>query len=72
MQDISSTQDLTNTVDEVETAVKTLGTSFSERSNIQTSTDMTKREMEGIMKAMTTVKEELANELAKLTETNKD
>ena len=72
MKDISSPQDLTNTVDEVETAVKTLETSFSERSNIQTQTDMTKREMEGIMKAMTTMKEELANNLAKLTETNKE
>ena len=75
LQDIYSQQeiqDLTNTVDEIETAVKTLETSFSERSNIQTQTDMTKREMEGIMKAMTNVKEELANELAKLTETNRE
>jgi hypothetical protein len=81
MQDISSpqeVQDLTDTVDEVETAVKTLETSFldnwqvEERSDNQTQTDMTKREMDGILKAMTSVKEELANELAKLTETNKE
>ena len=33
---------------------------------------MTKREMDGIISAMTSVKEEIANELAKLNETNKD
>ena len=33
---------------------------------------MTKRKMDGILKAMTSVKEEIANELAKLNETNKD
>ena len=32
---------------------------------------MTKREMDGILKAMASVKEEIANELAKLNETNK-
>lgn len=78
LQDISSqqeVQDLTDSVDEVETAVKTLDTSFwdvEERSDGQTQTDMTKREMDGILKAMTSVKEEVANELAKLTETNKE
>ena len=75
LQDISSqqeVQDLTNTVDEVETAVKTLDWDVEERSDGQTQTDMTKREMDGILKAMTSVKEEVANELAKLTETNKE
>ena len=33
---------------------------------------MTKREMDGILKAMASVKEEIANELAKLNGTNKD
>ena len=66
--------DLTNTVGDVNTAVKTLETSFIEKvtSFQQTQTTIDKREMDGIVKAMTTVNEELANELAKLTETNKE
>ena len=32
---------------------------------------MTGREMDGILKAMTSVQDEIANELAKLSETNK-
>ena len=59
--------DLPNTA---ETAVKELETSFIDEQGTQT--DMTKREMDGISKAMTSVKEEIANELAKLNETNKD
>lgn len=35
-------------------------------------TDLAKQEMSGLMEAMTTVKEEITNELAKLTETNKE
>ena len=35
-------------------------------------TDMTKREMDGVLRAMTSVKEEIANELGKLNETNKE
>ena len=72
MKDISSpqeVQDLINTVDEVETATNEIETSFIET---PTQTDMTKREMDGILKAMTSVKEEIANELGKLNETNKD
>ena len=84
LQDISSPQeiqDLTNTVDEVETAVKTVyeeiaqtETSFTETTTTTTATQtkVDMREMDGILKAMTTVKEELTNELAKLAETNKD
>lgn len=59
---------------DVETAVKTLETSFIDLEQVETGiqTDLTKREMDGILKAMTTVKEEIANELVKLNETNKD
>ena len=70
--------DLTNTVGDVETAVKSLETSFidnwevEERVDGQTQTTIDKREMDGIIKAMTTVSEELTNELAKLTATNKE
>lgn len=53
-----------------ETAVKVIETSFTDEQ--ETQTDMTKREMDGVLKAMTTVKEEIANELVKLAETNKD
>ena len=62
--------DLPNTA---ETLVKEIETSFIdlERDETGTQTDMTKREMDGILKAMTSVKEEIANELAKLNETNK-
>ena len=70
--DVSSQQEtieLLETANNAETSVKTLETSFIE---VRTQTDMTKREMDGIIKAMTTVKEEIANELAKLNETNKD
>ena len=57
-----------------ETLVKEIETSFIdlERDETGTQTDMTKREMDGILKAMASVKEEIANELAKLNETNKD
>ena len=63
--------DLPNTA---ETLVKEIETSFIdlERDETGTQTDMTKREMDGILKAMASVKEEIANELAKLNETNKD
>ena len=64
LQDISSPgeiQDLINTVSEDETALKTFD-------NGGTQTDIDKREMDGVLKAMTSVKEELANELAKLNE----
>ena len=72
LPDIDSVEmtDLPNTA---ETLVKEIETSFIdlERDETGTQTDMTKREMDGILKAMASVKEEIANELAKLNETNK-
>ena len=59
---------LPNTVD---TIMKEIEELFPERAETGTQTDMTKREMDGILKAMTTVKEELANNLAKLSEIDK-
>ena len=73
LPDIDSVEmtDLPNTA---ETLVKEIETSFIdlERDETGTQTDMTKREMDGILKAMASVKEEIANELAKLNGTNKD
>jgi hypothetical protein len=54
--------DITNNT---ETSVKEINTEIGTQTNIE------HREMESIMKAMTTVKEEITNELGKLTETNK-
>ena len=62
--------EMTDLPNAAETAEKELETSFIDEQGTQT--DMTKREMDGILKAMTSVKEEIANELAKLNETNKD
>lgn len=62
--------EMTDLPNAAETAVKELETSFIDEQGTQT--DMTKREMDGILKAMTSVKEEIANKLAKLNETNKD
>ena len=73
LPDIDSVEmtDLPNTA---ETLVKEIETSFIdlERDETGTQTDMTKREMDGIFIAMESVKEEIANELAKLNGTNKD
>ena len=72
LPDIDSVEmtDLPNTV---ETLVKEIETSFIdlERDETGTQTEWTKREMDSIVKAMTSVKEEIANELAKLNETDK-
>ena len=72
LPDIDSVEmtDLPNTA---ETLVKEIETSFIdlERDETGTQTDMTKREMDGVLKAMASVKEEIANELAKLNETDK-
>ena len=74
MQNLSSATD----IQDLTTAVSEMDTSFlenwdvEERVTVATQTDLDKREMDGILKAMTTVKEELTNELAKLAETNKD
>ena len=62
--------EMTDLPNAAETAVKELETSFIDEQGTQT--DMTKREMDGILKAMTSVKEEIAKELAKLNETNED
>jgi len=73
LQDISSpqeVQDIISTAIDAETAVKTVETSLT-TTDASVQTDMKKREMDGIMKAMTSVKEEIANELVKLNETNK-
>jgi ribosomal protein S24E len=75
--DISSQQggeELLETANNSETSVKEIETSFilTRQTNEETQTNMTKREIDGIMQAMTSVKEEIANELAKLSETNKD
>lgn len=68
------TMEITDLPNAAETLVKEIETSFIENVSIGegTQTDMTKREMDGILKAMTTVKEEIANSLAHLAETNKD
>ena len=72
-QDISSPQEMQNIIStaiDVETAVKTVETSLT-TTDASVQIDMKKREMDGIIKAMTSVKEEIANEMAKLNETNK-
>ena len=66
--DITTEQEgieLLETANNVETSLKEIETGTG------TQTDIEKREMDGIMKAMTTVREELTHELSKLTETNK-
>ncbi|CAG2207968.1 unnamed protein product [Mytilus edulis] len=79
LQEISTQeegQELLETASNAETYVKEIETSFIEQGTSlvdnETQTEMTKREMDGIISAMTSVKEEIANELAKLNETNKD
>ena len=75
-QDISSAtalQDLTNTVGRSETAVKTLETSFIDRTDSQSQTEgLTLRELQGLDKALQRTRRELTNNLAKLTELDKD
>ena len=60
MLDISSQQEVQ---DVISTALTT--------TDVSAQTDMNNRVRDGIMKAMTYVKEEIANELVKLNETNK-
>ncbi|CAG2245251.1 unnamed protein product [Mytilus edulis] len=78
LQEISTQQEgqeLLEIASNEETHVKEIETSFIEQGtsyiNEETQTYMT-REMDGIISAMTSVKEEIANELTKLNETNKD
>jgi Fe2+ transport system protein B len=66
-RDITTEQE---SIELVET-IKEIETSFSNEIETGTQTNIEHREMESIMKAMTTVKEEITNELGKLTETNK-
>ena len=79
LQEISTqqeVQELLETASNSETHVKEIETSFIEEvtthNEMGTQTYMTKREMDGVISAMTSVKEEIANELAKLNETNKE
>ncbi|CAG2245235.1 unnamed protein product [Mytilus edulis] len=79
LQEISTQeegQELLETASNAETYVKEIETSFIEQGtsliNEETQTKMTKREMDGIIKAFTTSEDEIANNLAKLNETNKD
>ncbi|CAG2204878.1 unnamed protein product [Mytilus edulis] len=79
LQEISTQQEgqeLLETASNAETYVKEIETSFIEHGTSlvdnETQTKITKREMDGVISAMTTVKEELENNLAKLNETNKD
>ena len=77
LQDISSQQEgqeLLDVTNEAETEMEAFLEELfdDEQKETGTQTDMTKREMDGILKAMTSVKEEIANELTKLNETNKD
>ncbi|VDI05337.1 Hypothetical predicted protein [Mytilus galloprovincialis] len=79
LQEISTQQEgqeLLEIASNEETHVKEIETSFIEQGTSlvdnETQTEMTKREMDGIISAMTSVKEEIANELAKLNETNKN
>ena len=73
-------QDLRNSVNEVDTAVKTLETSLTDGilelpvvSNVQTQTEgLTFRELQGLDKTLQTVRGELTNNLAKLTYIDKD
>ena len=66
-------QDLTNTVIGTETAVKSLETSLTDCIHTDTQTEgLTLRELQGLDKALQRTRDELTNNLAKLTELDKD
>ena len=66
-------QDLTNTVIDTETAVKSLETSLTDWVHTDTQTEgLTLRELQGLDKALHRTRGELTNNLAKLTELDKD
>ena len=66
-------QDLTNTVIGTETAVKSLETSLTDWIHTDTQTEgLTLRELQGLDKALQRTRGELTNNLAKLTELDKD
>ena len=56
----------------INTVVKSIETTFPVLSTEGTQTIMTKREMDGVMKAMTDIRDELTNNLAKLSSVDKD
>ena len=66
-------QDLTNTVIDTETAVKSLETSLTDWVHTDTQTEgLTLRELQGLDKALQRTRGELINTLSKLTELDKD
>ena len=66
-------QDLTNTVNGTETAVKSLETSLTDWVHTDTQTEgLTLRELQGLDKALQRTRGELINNLSKLTELDKD
>ena len=66
-------QDLTNTVIDTETAVKSLETSLTDWVHTDTQTEgLTLRELPGLDKALQRIRGELTNNLSKLTELDKD
>ena len=66
-------QDLTNTVIDTETAVKSLETSLTDSVHTDTQTEgLTLRELQGLDKALQRTRGELTNNLTKLTELDKD
>ena len=66
-------QDLTNTVIDTETAVKSLETSLTDWVHTDTQTEgLTLRELQGLDKALQRTRGELTNNLSKLTELDKD
>ena len=66
-------QDLTNTIIDTETAVMSLETSFTDWVHTDTQTEgLTLRELQGLNKALQRTRGELTNNLAKLTELDKD
>ena len=66
-------QDLTNTVIDTETAVKSLETSLTDWLHTDTQTEgLTLRELQGLDKALQRTRGELTNNLSKLTELDKD
>ena len=66
-------QDLTNTVIDTETAVKSLESSPTDWVHTDTQTEgLTLRELQGLDKALQRTRVELTNNLSKLTELDKD
>ena len=66
-------QDLTNTVIDTETSVKSLETSLTDWVHTDTQTEgLTLRELQGLDKALQRTRGELTNNLSNLTELNKD